>query len=445
MPSFLSFDTAGGELFFQVAILFKSNEFFRERTLLRYMLGSLFSTQGVWIQRLTLGWMAWSSTHSETWVGMIAFFMFFPTVIFGPFFGVLADRINLRAGVISLNFWNSLLSASMALMIAHGWHDPYLLLGFALLLGLTTSVYQPMRLALVSDLVFNPKYLQRAVASNSIIFNTSRFIGPALAGIIINHWGNATAFAVTAAFYLPMPLLLMRAKLNASARASDDSRKSKKKEGVLSEFRSGLNYARSKEFILCLLLVTLFTTVFARAFLELLPALVQSWFNQGVSELAMLTSSAGIAAVISGVWLSGLKQRNTMLAATRWGSIITAIVVILMGSYQNFHYGLLVIAGLAFFSTMAGIGSQTLIQMTVDRAFRGRVVSLWGAIVMGGASVGSLMLGTLMEHLGNRPVMIGAGILSLLTSIWVSRRLQKAAEDSASADSEAMATGMVAK
>ena len=94
---------------------------------------------------------------------------------------------------------------------------------------------------------------------------------------------------------------------------------------------------------------------------------------------------------------------------------------------------------------MAGIGSQTLIQMTVDRAFRGRVVSLWGAIVMGGASVGSLMLGTLMEHLGNRPVMIGAGILSLLTSIWVSRRLQKAAEDSASADSEAMATGMVAK
>ncbi|MFP8965747.1 MFS transporter [Pokkaliibacter sp. CJK22405] len=401
-----------------------SHDFWQEKTLLRFMLGSLFSTQGVWIQRLTLGWMTWSATHSETWVGLIAFFNFFPTVVLGPVFGVLADRVNVRAGVVTLAFWNAFISAGMAVLIGLGYQSPYLFVGFALLLGLTTSMYQPLRLSLVPDLVKQEKYLQRAVASNSIIFNTSRFIGPAVAGVVINHWGNAAAFVATALFYLPMPLMLMTATLYAPQKEKSAG----KPKSVLEEFRSGLGYVRKHEFISCLLLVTLFTTVFARAFLELLPALVQSWFNEGVAQLAILTSSAGIAAVVSGLWLSGLKRRDAMLRATRTGSLLTSLVVILLGSFSNFYVGVVAVALLALCSSMAGIGSQTLLQMNVDRHYRGRVMSLWGALIMGGASVGSLLLGSLMELVGNQPVMLAAGVLSFISCLVVTRRLKQADE-----------------
>ena len=75
-----------------------SNSALSNRSFLIYLAGSTVSLHGLWIYRVALGWFTWQLTGSEFWVGIVAFTQFAPAVIFGPLFGVLADRTPFSDG-----------------------------------------------------------------------------------------------------------------------------------------------------------------------------------------------------------------------------------------------------------------------------------------------------------------------------------------------------------
>ena len=68
-----------------------------------YLVGNAISLHGLWIYRVALGWFAWQMTESELWVGIIAFTQFAPAVVFGPVFGVIADRFDRGAASLLIN------------------------------------------------------------------------------------------------------------------------------------------------------------------------------------------------------------------------------------------------------------------------------------------------------------------------------------------------------
>ena len=181
---------------------------FTERNYLTYLCGSLFSTQGLWIQRMTLGWMMWDKTHSESWLGMLAFLMFFPTILVGPLFGVMVDRINRRQAAVVTSIILGLISLLLSLLVWHQLVNELTLLFFALAIGIANSAYQAIRLSLVPELVSTPN-MPKAVAINAVLYNTSRFIGPVIAGFLIKFQGNAVAFAVVSATYIPLIIVLL--------------------------------------------------------------------------------------------------------------------------------------------------------------------------------------------------------------------------------------------
>ena len=163
-----------------------------ERNYLTYLCGSIFSTQGLWIQRMTLGWMMWDQTHSESWLGMLAFLMFFPSVVLGPLFGVMVDRINRRRAAVVTSAVLGLLSLLLSLLVWQQLADELTLLFFAFGIGVANSAYQSIRLSLVPELVSETN-MPKAIAINAILYNTSRFIGPVIAGYLIKYQGNAIA------------------------------------------------------------------------------------------------------------------------------------------------------------------------------------------------------------------------------------------------------------
>ncbi|MGB5581560.1 MAG: MFS transporter, partial [Woeseia sp.] len=80
-----------------------SSSALRNRNYAIYLAGNTISLHGLWLYRVALGWFAWQLSHSELWVGIVAFTQFAPAVIFGPVFGVLADRFDRRAASILIN------------------------------------------------------------------------------------------------------------------------------------------------------------------------------------------------------------------------------------------------------------------------------------------------------------------------------------------------------
>lgn len=393
---------------------------FTERNYLTYLCGSIFSTQGIWIQRMTLGWMMWDQTHSESWLGMLAFLMFFPTIVVGPLFGVMVDRINRRRAAVVTSIILGLLSLLLALLVWQQLADEKTLLIFALAIGVANSAYQSIRLSLVPELVSNEN-MPKAVAINAILYNTSRFIGPVIAGILIKYQGNAAALAVVTACYIPLIIVLLLLKLDSCQRAVGA-----KQFTFFMDVKAGLNYALSSDLILRLLILIAVSAAFGRGLLEILPAAVDVLYGRGVEALAWMNSAAGVGAIMAGLLLSSFSAAR-LFPAMRIAAIASGLLLMVFSYISSFELGLFIIGALSFCATVCGVGTQSLIQVSVTSAFRGRVMSLWGAINIGCGALGGLLFGMFTESMGYPFTLVVMGLFCVVTAYVATRGIGEAA------------------
>ncbi|WOH38728.1 MFS transporter [Thalassotalea fonticola] len=387
---------------------------YTESNYLTYLCGSIFSTQGLWIQRMTLGWMMWDQTHSETWLGMLVFLMFFPTIFVGPLFGVMVDRINRRQAAVVTSVILALLSLLLSLLVWQELVNELMLLIFASGIGVANSAYQSIRLSLVPELV-SVSNMPKAIAINAILYNTSRFIGPVIAGLLIKYESNAVALAVVSACYLPLIIVLLLLKLDNCQKAAKTQQFT-----FFMDIKAGLNYALNSDLIVRLLILITVSAILGRGLLEILPAAADVLYERGVEGLAWLNSAAGIGAIIAGLMLSSSSSER-LLMATRLGVITSGLLLIMFSYTRSFELGLLIVGGLSFCATVCGVGTQSLIQLSVVSAFRGRVMSLWGSINIGGGALGGLLFGVLTEFMGYPFTLITMGLVSILIAYVATR------------------------
>jgi MFS family permease len=363
---------------------------------------------------MTLGWMMWEQTHSESWLGMLAFLMFFPTIVVGPLFGVMVDRINRRTAAVVTSIILGLLSLLLSLLVWQQLVNELMLLFFACGIGVANSAYQSIRLSLVPELV-SISNMPKAVAINAILYNTSRFIGPVIAGLLIKYESNAFAFAVVSACYIPLIIVLLLLKIDNCQRPSRAGQFT-----FFMDIKAGLNYALNSDLILRLLILIAVSAILGRGLLEILPAAVDVLYGRGVEGLAWLNSAAGVGAIIAGLLLSSFNAER-LLMATRLGVMASGLLLIMFSYSRSFELGLLIVAALSFCATMCGVGTQSLIQVSVTSAFRGRVMSLWGSINIGGGALGGLLFGVLTEFMGYSFTLITVGLLSVVIGYIASR------------------------
>lgn len=368
-----------------------------------YLAGSTVSLHGLWIYRVALGWFAWQLTGSEFWVGMIAFTQTAPAVIFGPLFGVLADRFSRRKASLLINSLSAMNMLLLSTLAAKGHVDITVLTIISLMQGTLDGAHTPVRMTIVPNLV-NPAQLHSAIAHSSISFNVSRFVGPAIAGIIIAKFGVATAFAVNGISYLALVAAVLVVTLNPAAeRATAPT-------DVWSALLDGIRYVLSHDTIRALLIIVAIVSTLARGALEMMPAFADVVFQRGAGGLAMLTSALGAGAILTGLaltrgsdWLS--------VRVIRFAAVISGILIFMLGSTSTFSLAMIIVGALGVLLSICGVGSQILIQTSVEDDVRGRVSSLWGMIAFGGVAIGSLLIGTAASEYGLQATVLVTGLL----------------------------------
>jgi MFS family permease len=374
---------------------------FAHRNYRIYASGNAVSLIGVWMQRVAVGWLAWTLTHSGAWLGIVSMAEFFPVVFLSPVAGALADRRD-RVGIIRITQIAGTLEASLlAVLVYTDLITIELLFSLTLLLGLFNAVAQPSRLALIPTLVDRPA-LPSALAINAIIFNSARFLGPAVAGIVIARISVGAAFAVNAATYLVFLVAMTNLRgLPALPVAAT--------QGVLRASAEAYGYASRHQGIAPMLLLFTVTTIGTRGFVELFPGFADSVFGRGPEGLATLTSTVGLGAICGAAWmllrpaiagLTGLVLANTFLIS---------LAIFFFTLTDQFYLALpcVFVAGAAM--TITGVGAQTLIQAAVDIRMRGRIMALYGMIFRAGPAVGAVLMGSLSQRFGLRlPLAVGA-------------------------------------
>jgi predicted MFS family arabinose efflux permease len=387
---------------------------FAHRNYLVYVSGNSISLIGWWLERVAVGWLTWTLTHSGAWLGLISLADFLPVLFLAPFAGVLADRRD-RVRTIRLTQWIGCVQASLlAILVVSDAMTIEILFALVLMLGIASGVAQPSRLALIPTLVDRGS-LASALAINSVIFNLARFIGPALAGIVIAEIGIAAAFAANAVGYIAFQISLLNLRglppLPAVSR-----------QNVLRASVEALSYACRHPGIGPMLLLFVVTTIGTRGFIELFPGFADRVFDRGPQGLAMLTSTVGLGAICGASWMvlrsaiTGLA--NVVLVCT----LIMSLAILAFTATDTFYLALPCVFVAGAMMTITGTGAQTLIQAAVDARMSGRVMALYGMIFRAGPAVGAVLMGTLSEYLGLRLALALGAIVS--ASFWLATRFR---------------------
>jgi len=373
------------------------------RNFLIYLAGSAVSLHGIWIYRVALGWYAWQLSGSEFWVGIVAFTQFGPAVVIGPIFGVLADRFERRKASLLINSLSLTNMLTLGLLSSLGQVDIIVLAIFSLIQGALDGAHTPVRMTIVPNLVSKDQ-LQSAIASASISFNVSRFVGPAIAGIIIVKFGISTAFIVNGISYLALIAAVLVVQLRPSAMRSTPP------SDVWSDLLEGIRYVLSHSTIRALLIIVAIASVFGRGALEMMPVFADDVFQRGSAALAILTSAIGAGAIASGFVLArGTTWLNIRVIQLSVG--LAGILIAILGANDTFWIAVLIVAALGVILSVCGVGSQILIQSLVDDEVRGRVSSLWGMLAFGGTAVGSLVVGSASVVFGLQTTVVATGLL----------------------------------
>ena len=393
---------------------------FSSRNFRKYLYGNLFSVLGVWIQRLALGWHAWQLSESALVVGFLAAAQFMPMILLTPFFGVLVDRASTRIAAIVMHFIFALIAGALAVLTLTGNMTVEWLITLAFMHGLSNSAYSPVRLALIPDLVRKEQF-PSAVAISSMVFNVMRFIGPGIAGAIVALYGLGSAYAINAITYLPVIYVLFIIRID------EHPPDLTAQKPYLAQLMEGLRYTRDHVRIRQIILLSGVSNFFGRGILELMPAFAALIFEGGSGVLAALMSAAGVGAILASLVLASRRFNTHLHALVVIGSIGVGLSIALFAVVQSLPMGIFAVLLMGLFASLVSIGSQTEVQILVENRLRGRVMSLWTLMIMGGPAIGSVVAGALAGDIGSTYTSFAFAIscLLLILIVGIKRPKQK--------------------
>ncbi len=381
---------------------------FEDRQFRLFFVGIFGAVQAIWIQRVTLGWLAWERTGSAGVVGIVAALSLVPTLVTGPFFGVLIDRADIKRAALATNGAMAAILAVLALMA--GQVGALGLSIGALAIGIVSAAHHPVRTSLGPRLV-PTDMVQHVVAVTALNFNLARLIAPVVAGWIIATLGGGVALWIAALCYMPMLVILPGLSprdLPPRARAS-----------FLADLRDGFDYAFSVPLIRTALLITMVFSGVTRGALEVLPVLADGGFGRGAAGLGLLTAAAGAGAVLAASLKAlGIGANGARIPVAVWmAAIIGPAAVLAMGAAPTWPLALAatMLAGAA--STWCGVSLQAAIQTGLPDDYRGRVMSLWFVVGFGTVAIGAFAIGILAEVTGIGGALMALGAIGTLGMI----------------------------
>ena len=392
----------------------------KSRNFAIYTAGNSVSLIGTWLQRTTVGWLAWDLTHSGAWLGLIAFADLFPTVVCAPFAGAVADRFDRMRVTRTTQLMMGVQAATLCLLTAAGLIDIWLLFVLTVFLGVVAAFNQPARIAMLPQLV-ERSHVNAAVAVNSIVFNLARFVGPAVAGMLILASGTALAFGVNAVTFGFFYWTLSRVRpAPAPARSASAA-------GFGADVVEGLRYTAAHGGIAAIFTLLTVGAVTCRPIVELMAGFAEEVFASGPQGLAVLTSSISVGAIAAGLAVGVSSQPRTLLRAILESTLLTAFATALFAATAAFWVAVPAMILLGYGLSQTGIAAQTLIHLSVSESMRGRVLSVYSTIFRGGPAVGALLIGVASESYGLRaPVFVGALVL-LVCWLWAYARRDRIA------------------
>ncbi len=360
---------------------------------------------GNWFQTVGAQWLLVDNAHASILVALVQTATTLPFVLLGLIGGVLADTLDRRWLMISVQAAMAAVGALLAALTFSGQIPPALLLLLIFLLGsgiaLTTPAYQ----SLVPDLVAR-REIPAASALTSISINIARAVGPAIAGVLVASAGVGTTFTVaaaTSAFYAAVLLLWRRPPPPVAT-----------PEPFVAALRAGGRYVRHAPVVRRILLRAGLFLVPASSLFALLPLIASHRLGLGAGGYGFLLAAIGAGAICGALLLPRARTRlslNQMVAGAS-GLYVAVLVAVALLHNAVPALVLLVPAGAAWVVVLSSVNAA--LQLFLPGWVRGRSLAVYQTVLFGSQALGALLFGFLAAGVGlAAAVLTAAGVIAL--------------------------------
>ncbi|OWW20913.1 MFS transporter [Noviherbaspirillum denitrificans] len=390
----------------------------RHRNFRLYFTGQAVSLIGRWVQQVALSWLVFRLTGSSVLLGAVFFLSQAPMLVIGPVAGIWVDRCDRRALILAAQSLMAVQATVFAIAYFMDAIQPWHILSMALILGILNSIDTPARLSIVSQLVEERDDLANAIALNSFAFNIARFIGPPVAGALLEFTSEGVCFSLNAASLLVVVAAMAMVKVSPNERVS----------GPLGgAFVEGISYAWTSYPIRILIINLVVFNFVAASYVTLMPVFVTDVFDSGPQSLGLLLGAAGCGALAAAGYLALRRSVRGLTSSIAVGSFIAAMALLSFSIAGSVWIAGLLLFAVGYSLVVTNASTNTILQTIVADPLRGRVLSLHAWAVQGMAALGGLFAGSLGDVLGAQgaiaavAIVLGAWALAFLAQI---RRLR---------------------
>jgi MFS family permease len=369
-----------------------------------YFFGQSTSVAGNWMQNVAISWVVLQLSHSGVVLGAMTAARFVPLLLLGPWGGLISDRSDKRRLMTITQICSAVLSLVLALLSLTGHVSLGALIAIVVALGIVNVFDGPARQSLISNMVGRDR-IANAIALNSIAMNTSRIVGPAVAGLLIATVGVTPCFFFNAISFVAViaSLVAMRASEMTPLQREVRSK---------GQIRAGLRYIAGTRALVAPLVMVLVTGTFAWEFPVTLPLLTTQTFHGSAAVYGTIMACLGVGSIAGALVAAKrrrLSVRSLSLSAAIWGILIAAAAA---APSLAVLYGVIVLVGSGAITFNSA--AKTLLQLESAPQMRGRVMAIWSMSWQGSTVVGAPIVGAIGGSFGARYALLLGGAASVV-------------------------------
>ena len=367
--------------------------------------GQLISLIGSWMQNVAQAWLVYRLTGSSVLLGLVSFSGQIPVFLMAPLGGIVADRFRRHRVVLGTQTASMLLAFVLAALTLTGavriWH----IFVLSALLGLVNAFDIPARQAFFVEMVGRDDLIN-AIALNSSMFNASRVVGPAVAGILVASIGEGWCFFANAVSYIAVIAGLLSMTVEAHKPV-------KRPGSPLTDVIEGFRFVIGSAPIHHLMIMLGILSVTGMPYAVLMPIFAGQILHGGAKALGILMGASGVGALAGALLLA---SRETVKGLGRWVAISAgafgASLIAFSGS-RSFWVSCALLLPVGFAMMVEMGSSNTLIQTMSPDHLRGRVMSVYSMMFMGMAPLGAVLSGVTAARWGAPATVAAGGVICM--------------------------------
>ena len=377
----------------------------------RYIIGSLISDTGTWMQVMAQGWVMSTLTNKAIMLGLVNLAAGLPTLALTMIGGSAADRFDKRKILIATQIAQIAFALALGWLVFIGQIQIWHVIFFAALLGVSIAFEMPAISALVPELV-KREQIASAVALDRSVFHGSRLIGPSLAGLFVGWWGAASAFFANAFSFLALIIALISLPRRSVGTKEEEE---KRRSGIMEGFR----YVRSDRTILSMIVLIALTTVFIFPTISvMLPLYVRNVLQLGPDSMGWLMATSGTGAFLGSLGLLSI-AREKRLKFMSGNVLAIAAGVFFMSRSHSFLLTACSMGILAIALSMNFGLANTIVQEHAPSHLRGRVSAVFGLSFFGLMPIAGLIVTGFSDLIGMRTALAVASVIYGIAAFYV--------------------------